>query len=92
MEIWQQTKFCCSVKEQCIFVDLSLLQIKYKFHGQESVIMHEVSAYERVWTKEKFNFQKCRVRLRESVRFNTVMCKYRVWLGGKTGNWKGTRK
>ena len=32
-------------QEECIFVDL--LQIKDKFHCQESIIIHGVSAYER---------------------------------------------
>ena len=48
IKIWQNRStlpFCYSVKDQCIFVDL--LQIKDKFHCQESIIIHGVSAYER---------------------------------------------
>ena len=46
MEIWLIPPFCCSVKKQCIFVDL--LQIKDKFHCQEYelLLIHGVSAYE----------------------------------------------
>ena len=45
---FDKTDLHCSValfKEQCIFVDL--LQTKDKFRGQESIIIHGVSAYER---------------------------------------------
>ena len=52
MEISQNRSllFCCPVKEQCIFVDL--LQIKDKFHCQESFIIHGLSAYERAKQKK----------------------------------------
>ena len=70
MENSQTDLFCCSVKEQCIFV--ALLQIKDKFHRQESITIHGVSAYERAKTKQKKNtisiFKSARFRLRESVR------------------------
>ena len=35
----------CSVQKQCIFIDL--LQIKDRYHCQESIIIHGVSGYER---------------------------------------------
>ena len=61
----------CSVplSNSSIFVDL--LQIKDKFHCQDSIIIPGVSAYERTKTKGKnpiFILKSVRVRLRESVR------------------------
>ena len=79
MDIWQNQSplFCCSVKKQCIFVDL--LQIKGTFHCQESISIHGVSAYERAQTKEKsnFHFQMCPRPLTRVCPL-TGMYKYRV--------------
>jgi hypothetical protein len=51
MKIWQNQSplFCCSVKGH-IFVDL--LQIKDKFHCQESIIIHRIS-FASVWKSKE---------------------------------------
>ena len=73
MEIWQNQSplFCCTVKEQCIFVDL--LQIKDKFYNCQESIIHGVSAYKRERERKQtktpiFIFKSVRIRLQESVR------------------------
>ena len=68
MEIWQNRfpLFYCPVKG--FFVDL---HIKDKFHCWESISLHEVSTYEKAWTKEKnqiFAIKSVRFHLRENVR------------------------
>ena len=89
IEIWlnQSPLLCCSIKGH-IFVDL---QITDKFHSQKSIIIFGVSNYKIVQKKRKIWISLSKVSTFTCERvcsLLTVMCKYRVWLGCKMGNWK----
>ena len=71
MKIWQNRSplFCCSVKEQCIFVDL--LKIKDKFHRAKSQLLYVGRPLTREHRQKKnpiFIFKNVHVRLHESIR------------------------
>ena len=70
---------------------LHLYPYMCKFQCQESILIHRVSFLFTRECKQKKNpvfiFQKCPYLFTRECQL-TEMCKIRVWLGGKMGNWK----